>query len=107
VFFVSILPKAHQGEDDYWVIVGDFPPLYLDTDDGRLGTAADALEDYSELMDYWADVNSGEPDLGIRTPPVLTRHTFRSMPPTPKTIEMVRERMAYIREHVVPFLREK
>lgn len=52
VFLFEIEPINSKVDDFIWIIVGDLPSVYLDK---SVTTGKEALENYCELMQEWAD----------------------------------------------------
>src|SRR5678816_4639694 len=42
-----------QGDDEVWLVVGDMPSIYFETED--IETRADALSVYCNIAEHWAD----------------------------------------------------
>lgn len=89
-------PVQWDGEEDteLWVIVGDLPPAYFATDDSP--NPAEALETYCIFMEDWADrVLNGE-DLEGAYP--------IAAPPTEEHARMLKSRLEFIRQSVIPIV---
>ncbi len=103
VFFLLAITEI--GPVEYWVIVGDLPPLYLDTNDDQIDTAAEALDMYTYAMDIWVEKWSGV-DSKWKVPPVVSRREFKPVQPTKQNVEKLRSRLEFLRREVVPFLQQ-
>lgn len=73
-------------------MVGDLPPAYFVVDGCR--QPADALEVYCELMEEWADNVMAGADLSASYPV--------SVEPTTKHAHMLKGRIEFIREKLIP-----
>ena len=100
VFFAEIEP-LHGASPTTWVVVGDAPPMYLDTE--YCPTAVDALEAYVEWMTEVCDRLDSKQDASD-LPPILYRNSPRKMEMNPELIAILRSRLKFIkRELVDPF----
>ena len=101
VFFV--VAATAKGRIEYWVVVGDVPPLYLDTAGGTIDTAAKALDAYTYVMEIWVEAALGvKNDEEEEIPPVLTRKDLRPVRPTREYADMLSRRLRFTRHKVVP-----
>lgn len=81
-----------RGDQEVWVVVGDLPSIYFETED--IPTPAGALQTYCEIAEIWADrVNAGADISDCYPIPVA---------PTIEHAEMLRSRIASIREMFIP-----
>ena len=90
-------PIRWEGEEDLelWVVFGDLPPAYFATDDSP--DPAEALETYCSFMEDWADrVVRGED---------LTGSYPIAAAPTIEHAEMLKSRINFIRDEVIPLVR--
>jgi hypothetical protein len=99
VFYFEIEPD--NADDAVWVIVGDIPPAYIDTE--SCATGAEALNAYICCMHEWVEaVRAGQPVDDMI--PVGYADSGRPMDPTPATDEMLAHRLRTIEAMVVPWL---
>jgi hypothetical protein len=90
VFHFHFEPSEEDIPSYVWVIVGDLPPAYLDSEYCKNGT--EAMEGYVAEMQKWVDrVMSGR-ELDDSVIPV-------NVPPTKEWAEELQIRLTYIKEH--------
>ncbi|WP_300574806.1 hypothetical protein [Phenylobacterium sp.] len=89
-------PISWEGEEDaeLWVIVGDLPPAYFATDDSP--NPAEALETYCIFMEDWADRVLNGDDLEGAYPVAAD--------PTEEHARMLKSRLEFIRQSVIPIV---
>jgi hypothetical protein len=85
-------PIGGVEDRELWIVVGDLPPAYFVTD-GAV-TRADALETYCELMEDWADRVLTKGDISESFPVAAD--------PTIEHAEMLKGRLEFIREKLIP-----
>jgi hypothetical protein len=85
-------PPVGQTDDWLWVVEGDLPSAYFVTDRAR--NVASALNLYGEMMERWADAVMQHASLGDIFP--------ISVPPTEENAEMLRNRVRFLRERLLP-----
>jgi len=92
VFFADVEPSG-DADPQIWVIVGDVPPLYIDTVDQHNG--AEALAGYvvvlTDLIDFF---NQGQSLSGM--PPLLTRRSLEPLILNSELANMLSSRLALI-----------
>lgn len=96
VKFKRPIPK--QPDDEAWVIVGDIPSMYLEVDPELLPNLETILECYSDFMEDWADTVLSGGDRS-RCYPVEAA-------PTRENAELLKARVEFIREALMPATRE-
>ena len=90
VFLFEIEPLNDNVDDFIWVIVGDLPSVYLDK---SITTGQEAVEQYCELMQEWADnVKRGESLAECYPVPV---------DPTIENSELLSSRVAFVRRELL------
>jgi hypothetical protein len=83
-----------QGDDEIWVVVGDMPSIYFETED--VETRADALSVYCNIAEDWADhVLAGDSLAECYPIPVE---------PTREHAMMLKSRLATIRRDFIPLV---
>jgi hypothetical protein len=92
VRFVHGIAGGGHGDTETWVVVGDLPSIYFETEDIR--TPADALEAYCRIAEGWADQVLAGGDLSECYPV--------KAPPTRENAEMLKGRIGFIREELIP-----
>lgn len=98
VFYFEIEPD--NADDAVWVIVGDIPPAYMDTE--SCATGVEALDAYMDCMSEWVEaVRAGRQVDDLI--PVGYVDSGRPMDPTPATAEMLAQRLETIKEMVIPW----
>jgi hypothetical protein len=101
IFYFEIDPEP-PADEAVWVIVGDIPPAYLDTETCR--DPAEALEGYAAAMWEWVErVQAGEP-LDENVIPVYFRDSYGRLEPTTEHADMLASRLKFIEEKLVPEL---
>ncbi len=81
-----------DGEMEMWVVVGDLPPVTMDT--SETPTPALALKLYFAICQDWAETVLSDGDL-------LECHPIRAAP-TKEHAEMLLGRLEFIREELIP-----
>lgn len=81
-----------EGDTELWVVVGDIPSIYFETEDAR--TPAVALGLYCAIAEDWADSVLAHQDLSDCYP--------IEAPPTRANAEMLKRRIGFIREELIP-----
>jgi hypothetical protein len=90
--FTHGIADEGNGDREVWVVVGDMPAIYFETEDSP--TPADALETYCCIAEQWADhVIAGSGVSECYPIPVE---------PTREHAEMLKSRVASIREMFIP-----
>ena len=83
-----------QGDNEIWVVVGDLPSIYFETED--IETRAEALRVYCNIAENWADrVINGEDLSGIYPIPAEA---------TQEHARMLKSRIETIREEFIPLV---
>lgn len=100
VFLCEIVP-LEDADPALWVIVGDVPPLYLDTE--RLRSVEAALETYAAYLEDWNDAMR-KPELLDVLPPLLASDSFAPLSADPELEELLSGRARFIRQFVLPNL---
>lgn len=103
IFFFEIVPA--EADSEVWVIVGDVPPAYIDVDPDASSEGCGALEVYIACMRDWCEAvldNRSVEDLM----PVGYQDTGRPLRPTHKLAVSLNERLDFLEQKVLPFLRE-
>ena len=90
VFLFEIEPLNDNVDDFIWVIVGDLPSVYLDK---SITTGQEALEQYCELMQEWAD--------NVRKGKSLQECYPVLVDPTIENAELLSSRIAFIRRELL------
>lgn len=91
VRFTRGLPGEGEGDTECWVVVGDMPSMYFETD---ARTPAEALHLYCAIAEDWADAVLSGRDLSECYPiPVA---------PTREHAEMLKSRCEFITEKFIP-----
>lgn len=90
----GITSGGGQGDDEIWVVVGDMPSIYFETED--VETRADALSVYCNIAEDWADhVVAGDSLAECYPIPVE---------PTQEHAMMLKSRLATIRRDFIPLV---
>lgn len=90
----GIVSGEGQGDTEIWVVVGDLPSIYFETED--IGTRAEALETYCNIAEDWADRVIAGHDLSDSYPiPVA---------PTYEHAGMLKSRIDTIRNNFIPLV---
>ncbi|MEO6133932.1 MAG: hypothetical protein ABIP35_02190 [Ginsengibacter sp.] len=90
IFLFEIEPLNENVDDFIWVVVGDLPSVYLDK---SIKTGQEALEQYCELMQEWADsVKSGNSLEECYPVPV---------DPTIENAELLNSRIAFVKRELL------
>ena len=90
VFLFEIEPLNNNVDDFIWVIVGDLPSVYLDK---SITTGQEAVEQYCELMQEWAEnVECGKSLDECYPVPV---------DPTIENAELLSSRVAFVRRELL------
>lgn len=93
-FEYGITSGEGQGDDEVWVVVGDMPSIYFETE--NIETPADALSVYCNIAEDWADhVVAGESLSECYPIPVE---------PTLEHAMMLKSRIATIRRDYIPLV---
>jgi hypothetical protein len=90
VFLFEIDPMNEDIDDYIWIIVGDLPSVYLDK---SVLTPNDALINYCDLMEDWANCILNDSDIS-ECYPVLAE-------PTKKNAELLINRIQFIRREII------
>lgn len=97
VFYAEITP-LRNADPAYWVIVGDVPPIYIDTIGSKNG--AEALETYVMIFDdLLSAYTNGESLEGH--PPLLSQESFIPLQMTRKLADMLSSRLEFIERMIV------
>lgn len=91
VRFADALPGEGEGDKECWVVTGDLPSMYFETD---ARTPADALHLYCAIAEDWADAVLSGRDLGDCYPIPVE--------PTKEHAEMLKGRIEFITEKFIP-----
>lgn len=98
VWLVEISPLK-DADPVLWVINGDIPPAYLDTEE--LPNGAFALKTYVEILKEWVEaVEIGDPVDEMM--PVLSNGGFTPLEPAAEIAEMLRSRLSFIEKKLLP-----
>jgi len=93
-FESGIISGEGQGDTEIWVVVGDLPSIYFETED--IGTQVEALETYCNIAEDWADRVIAGDDLSDSYPiPVA---------PTHEHARMLKSRIDTIRRDFIPLV---
>lgn len=92
VRFEHAVPGSDGRDTELWLVAGDCPPAYFVCDEAP--TPSIAREVYCELMEDWADRVLAEQDLSESYPVEAA--------PTTEHAEMLKSRLAFIREKLIP-----
>ena len=90
IFLFEIEPLNDNVDDFIWVIVGDLPSVYLDK---SITTGQEALEQYCELMQEWADNVKSEKSLEECYPVPVD--------PTIENAELLNSRIAFVKRELL------
>ncbi len=94
-FEIEATPPA---DSTVWVIVGDLPPAYIDTQSCPNGAAA--LDGYVGAVREWIDaVKDGRDTSGLI--PVVRRGSLKRVEPTKEMAEMLASRMDFIDREIL------
>ena len=94
VRFEEPIQWGDEEDAELWVIVGDLPPAHFATDDSP--NAAEALETYCVFMEDWADRVLDDDDLEGAYPVAAA--------PTEEHGRMLKSRLEFIRENIIPMI---
>jgi hypothetical protein len=83
-----------QGAREIWVVVGDLPSVYFETEGSEI--PADALRTYCAIAEVWADAVTTGDDLSGCFPIAAE--------PTPENARMLKSRLRTIRDEFVPLV---
>jgi hypothetical protein len=93
--FLFKLEHAVNGTDQWlWVVEGDLPSAYFVVDEAR--DASSALSVYCDMMEEWAQAVESNKPLGELFPV--------SAAPTMENAALLQNRIAFIRERILPTL---
>lgn len=93
-FESGIVSGEGEGDTEIWVVVGDLPSIYFETED--IGTRAEALKTYCNIAEDWADRVIAGDDLSDSYPiPVA---------PTHEHARMLKSRIDMIRRDFIPLV---
>jgi len=93
-FECGIMTGEGQGDEEVWVVVGDMPSIYFETE--NIETRAEALSVYCDIAEDWADhVVAGESLSECYPIPVE---------PTLEHARMLKSRIATIRKDFIPLV---
>lgn len=97
--FQAEIDPAGNADERLWVVVGDVPPIYLDSP--LTATAAEVLADYVAVFREWVQaVRNGEPVDALV--PVTYRGSLRPLEPTPELVEELSTRLNLIEAMLIP-----
>jgi hypothetical protein len=97
VFLVRFSRPIEKNPDtEVWVVVGDAPPAYFDTE--GVPRPQDVLDTYCYYMDEWADRVLAGQDLSECYPIEAA--------PTAEHARMLKSRVTFIREELIPYAAE-
>lgn len=103
VFLANIEPLANA-DPKLWVIVGDIPPIYLDTSSCR--TPTEALETYVTLFREWVTaVRAKQPTEDLV--PVTHANSTRPLEPSLENAEDLATRLDFIKARLLPETRPR
>lgn len=98
VFYFEIEPDA-KADRTVWIIVGNLPPAYIDTESCPNGAAA--LDGYAGAMQEWVErVRAGKSVDGVI--PVYHQNSMEPLPATAENAELLDRRVRFIRECILP-----
>jgi hypothetical protein len=98
VFFFEIVP-GEAADRAVWVITGDLPPAYMDVESCPNGAAA--IDGYISAMEGWIEAAmEGGPVEGLI--PVYYINSFNPMPPTREHAGLLRSRLDFLKERILP-----
>lgn len=98
IFLIEILPGP--GADELvWVIVGDVPPAYIDTQTCDNGVSA--VKSYIYCMREWCNAAKTGADTSELIP-VYSRDSLKPIPATPKMFNLLERRLKFIEEEIMP-----
>jgi len=83
-----------HGDSEIWVVVGDLPSIYFETED--IDTRAKALVAYCNIAESWADRVIAGDDLSENFPIPVE--------PTDEHAKMLKSRIATLREKFIPLV---
>ena len=93
-FESGIVSGEGQGDTEIWVVVGDLPSIYFETED--IGARVEALQTYCNIAEDWADRVVAGDDLSDSYPiPVA---------PTDEHAKMLKSRIDMIRRDFIPLV---
>ena len=90
VFLFEIKPLNNNVDDFIWVIVGDLPSVYLDK---SITTGQEAVEQYCELMQEWAE--------NVKCGKSLDECYPVPVDPTIENAELLSSRVAFVRRELL------
>lgn len=90
IFLFEIEPLNEDIDEFIWVIVGDLPSVYLDK---SITTGQEALEQYCELMQEWAD--------NVKGGKSLEECYLIPVDPTIENAELLCSRIAFLRRELL------
>lgn len=90
----EIISGEGKGDREIWVVVGDLPSIYFETEE--VETRAEALRAYCSIADDWADQVLAGDDLAESYPIPVE--------PTPEHAKMLKSRIGTIREKFIPLV---
>lgn len=90
VFLFEIEPLNNNVDDFIWIIVGDLPSVYLDK---SIKSGKEALEQYCELMQEWAD--------NVKSDKSLEECYPVPVDPTIQNAELLSSRLAFVRRELL------
>lgn len=97
VFYIIIEPAEKHIPNSFWVIVGDIPPAYIDTEDNPNGACA--IDGYVMEMQKWIDhVMDGKSVDNVI--PV-------NAPPEKKYATMLQSRLNMIKEEILSYFQDE
>lgn len=99
IFLIELQPVNDSNADKtVWVVVGDVPPAYLDTENCKNGK--EALKGYINEMEYW--IHQVESGLSVSDAiPVLRRGSLVPIEVTNDYCKMLKSRIEYINDSLL------
>lgn len=102
VFYFEIEPD--EADSAVWVIVGDTPPAYMDTQYNS--NALEAVESYIYCLKEWVDsVKNDKPLNGLM--PVTHRNGHTPLPPSEESLDIIQKRISFIQNHILQDMKER
>ena len=101
--FRAYVSPGFGGEDEFWVVVGDLPPMHLGTNGGAVTTPAEALVVYvGKLVGWFYAAKEGSS--GRDAPTLLRRHSLEPADVTPDLIGLIDSRISLLSGAVIPWI---
>lgn len=96
VFWFRIEPSNSTVDSSVWVVAGDVPPAYICSENQ---SAAEVLDSYATEMERWASAVSAAQSVAGLIPV--------NVAPTVEHAKMLQSRVSFIRQHLIPELRNE